>query len=97
MARREPAAFTNTVDHEDMDESLWDSPAKSAPESEQQQSGKTAQSSKLSYEDQETKDKALRQELANVHRVNETVEGVLQSLDKARTNMRVSSPSRFKF
>lgn len=94
MAGRKPGASAKIFDKGDMDESLWDSPAKPAPTTNKQQSGNPAQSLKPTHEDQEGRDQALRQELANVRKVNETIEGVIQSLDKAKTNMRVSSPSQ---
>jgi hypothetical protein len=90
MADRKPGASANNPENEDVDESLWDSPAKPAPKSSKLQSGKTLQTAKPSHEDQEAKDQALRQELANVRKVNETIEGVIQTLDKAKTNMKVS-------
>lgn len=37
-----------------------------------------------------SRDEALRQELASVKKVNEAIEGVLQSLEKAKANMKVS-------
>ena len=90
MAEGRPGASANISNDEDLDESLWDSPAKPAPKSSRQQSGKTSQTAKPNHEDQEAKDRALRQELANVRKVNETIEGVIQSVDKAKTNMKVS-------
>ena len=96
MAGRKPGASAKILDEDDIDESLWDSPAKPAPTSNKQQSGNAAQSSKPTHENQEGRDQALRQELANVRKVNETIEGVIQSLDKAKTNMKVSSLSRVR-
>lgn len=40
-------------------------------------------------DDTENRDAALRAELASVQRINEVVEGVLESLEKARGNMGV--------
>jgi len=37
-----------------------------------------------------SREEALRQELASVKKVNETIEGVLHSLEKAKANMKVS-------
>lgn len=36
-----------------------------------------------------TREDTLRQELANVKKVNETIEGLLTSLQKAQSNMKV--------
>ena len=36
-----------------------------------------------------SRDDMLRQELANVRKVNETIEGVLRSLDRTKSNMKV--------
>jgi DASH complex subunit Duo1 len=88
MADRKTGLF-DTLEHEDLDESLWDSPVKPTPKSKDQ-SSKAAQSERPSYEDQEVRDQALRQELVKVRKVNETIEGVLQSLDRAKENMGVS-------
>lgn len=40
-------------------------------------------------EAQKSQEESLRQELANVKKVNEAIEGVLASLDKAKANMKV--------
>ena len=93
MAERKPGASANIFHEEDMDESLWDSPARPAPMADKQQSGKMAPSAKPTHDDQDAQNQALRQELANVRKVNETIEGVIQSLDKAKTDMKVRSPS----
>jgi hypothetical protein len=44
---------------------------------------------KLKYEG-EGKEVSLRNELENVRKVNEAIEGVIESLDKAKGSMRVS-------
>lgn len=88
MADRKTGLF-DTPEHEDLDESLWDSPVKPTPKSKDQ-SSRAAQSGRPENEDQEVRDQALRQELANVRKVNETIEGVLHSLDGAKKNMGVS-------
>lgn len=44
-----------------------------------------------SSEAQRSREDALRQELASVKNVNEAIEGVLASLEKAKANMKVSS------
>jgi len=46
--------------------------------------------SKSPSEADKSREEALRQELASVKKVNEAIEGVLQSLEKAKANMKVS-------
>lgn len=53
------------------------------------------QSSKTSAEAEKAHEDALRQELASVRKVNEAIEGVLESLQKAKSNMKVGE--RFAF
>ena len=89
MAEEKASALAHNFGAEDIDESLWDSPVKPAQKANKAQLSKTAQTSKPKYEDQEARDQALRRELADVRRVNETIEGVIQSLEKAKTNMKV--------
>ena len=63
------------------------SPSKARPRPQSRGPGQTG--SKLSPEAQKARDDALRQELASVRKVNEAIEGVLASLQKAKTNMKV--------
>lgn len=51
--------------------------------------GRTVPQNVSSAEAQKSQEESLRQELANVKRVNEAIEGVLASLDKAKANMKV--------
>jgi hypothetical protein len=95
MAERKPGGSANIFNDPDIDDSLLDSPVKPAPKSKGQAS-RPVHAPKPNYEDNETRDAALRQELANVRKVNETIEGVIQSLDKAKTNMNVGSPTRHR-
>lgn len=77
---------------DDLEQSLLDSPAKKsssrdAPShSRQASTQQTGRSGTLSKEQHEAN---LRQELANVRKVNEAIEGVVESLEKARNNMKV--------
>lgn len=87
MAKRKAGASANTLQDEDIDDSLLDSPVK--PTRPSKEAVATTQSSKPKHEDQQARDQALRQELAAVRKVNETIEGVIESLDKAKTNMKV--------
>ncbi len=68
---------------DDSDESLWDSPSK--PEG----AGKQSNAAKPTYQEQQERDEGLRQELQSVRQVNEAIEGVIQSLRKAKDNMKV--------
>jgi hypothetical protein len=43
------------------------------------------------YEAEETREAQLRQELENIRKINTVIEGVVESLEKAKTNMDVSS------
>lgn len=73
---------------EDIDESLWDSPAKPAAEGPPV-NGKQSTTGKPTYQEQQEREANLRQELESVRQVNETIEGVIQSLAKAKDNMKV--------
>ena len=44
---------------------------------------------KKSPEAEKTREEVLRQELASVRKVNEAIEGILESLQKAKANMKV--------
>ena len=44
-----------------------------------------------SAEDAATREANLRQELASVRKVNEAIEGVIESLNKAKANMKVGA------
>ena len=83
----------SVLNDDDIDESLWDSPAK--PTHDQWQSPKgTAKhptTAKPTYQEQQAREDSLRQELESVRRVNETIEGVIQSLAKAKDNMKVNA------
>ena len=45
------------------------------------------------YENQQSREEALRRELESVRAVNEAIEGVIESLDRAKSSMRVSTVS----
>ena len=47
-----------------------------------------------SYNEEESRDGALRRELESVRKVNEALEGVLESLDRAKDNMEASHSSK---
>lgn len=71
-----------------MEESLWDTPAK---ETSGVKKGHSASHSKPTQEEQDAQEENLRQELANVRKVNEAIEGVIENLNKAKSNMKVTS------
>ncbi len=76
---------------DDVDESLWDSPAKAAsnPEGTPKASTKNAKPSRPTYQEQQERGESLHRELEGVRQVNETIEGLIQSLNKAKDNMKV--------
>lgn len=90
MAEKRTGTSANLFIDEDIDDSLLDSPVQPTQKPKEQAS-KAAHSFKQSYGNKESRDAALRQELANVRKVNETIEGVIESLDKAKTNMTVGN------
>ena len=88
MADKRGSVFANELGDEGLDDSVWDSPDKTIQKSAEHTS-KSTHSSEPNHENQEAKDHALRQELASVRKVNETIEGVISSLEKAKENMGV--------
>lgn len=84
------------TDDRDVDESLWDSPAKPSHIG----SGETPRSftkhgdvGKPTYQEQQEREQSLRRELESVRQVNEAIEGIIQSLNKAKDNMKVCQNS----
>jgi hypothetical protein len=83
---------------DDIDEDLWRSPSKkdnSSNASKGEQSGSSAtgpqvHTGKTKYDDGESKEATLRNELQSVRKVNEAIEGVIDSLNKAQSSMKVS-------
>ena len=81
-----------------MDDDSWTSPSKenegstsNVAEEVGPPAGKTFQrNGDFKYEKQESKDEALRNELESVRKVNEAIEGVIESLNKAKSSMNVS-------
>jgi hypothetical protein len=76
---------------DDVDESVWDSPAKAGGNIGEtpKASTKNAKSSRPTYQEQQEREESLRRELKGVRQVNETIEGLIQSLNKAKDNMKV--------
>jgi hypothetical protein len=66
-------------------------PANGKPTEQAQQAKPRAEESRYDTEEAEKqRDIALRQELENVRKINEVIEGVVESLEKAKSNMGVS-------
>ena len=77
---------------DDLDDSLWDSPVKPTRTFAKESTdgpAKLSTGSQPSYADEESREAALKQELASVRKVNEAIEGVLQNLERAKTHMTV--------
>lgn len=84
----------------DSDDDLFDSPvnvkkgklqlesSEKAGDAEQQNKTRPGESR---YDAEETRDTQLRQELENIRKINTVIEGVVESLEKAKTNMEVRS------
>ncbi|OAL28182.1 hypothetical protein AYO20_09510 [Fonsecaea nubica] len=73
---------SSALTDDDSADSLWHAPA------EQETAGKQAHRAKHTYQGQQQYEESLRQELQSVRQVNEAIEGVIQSLHKAKSNMR---------
>ncbi|KIW92162.1 uncharacterized protein Z519_07146 [Cladophialophora bantiana CBS 173.52] len=73
---------TSSLIDDELDESLWHAPA------EQEAVGKSSNAPKYAYQEQEEYEESLRQELQSVRQANEAIEGVIQSLHKAKSNMK---------
>lgn len=87
-----PALYDDSYLEHDLDESLLNSPAKKIPIRNAPLHSRQAsiqQNTKVENAAQEQHEAKLRQELASVRKVNEAIEGVLSSLDKAKSNMKV--------
>ena len=84
-----------SIFHEqDAEDSLLDSPPK--PTQEKAQSVRTERhpsSSRPTYEQQQAREEELRRELESVRNVNDAIEGVIESLGKAKDNMKVGLPT----
>lgn len=81
-----------------MEDDLWTSPSKDNEDSkinglEDPASGagrSHSRSGDSKFEKQASKDELLRNELESVRKVNDAIEGVIESLDKAKSSMSVS-------
>ncbi|KAK5061269.1 hypothetical protein LTR84_007811 [Exophiala bonariae] len=72
----DPDSSTFQEDQEG-ESSLWDSPIKPSQDKP-----------RTTYEQQEARDLELRRELENIRKVNEAIEGVIESLGKAKANIK---------
>ena len=75
----DPDSSLSQEDQND-ESSLWDSPVKSGQDK-----------LRPTYEQLEAREQELRRELESVRRVNEAIEGVIESLTKAKDNTKVAS------
>lgn len=76
------------VDQDDDSELIFDSPA--APTSADRPAHSGARFQESRYSTEEAHQAALKQELENIKRINQVIEGVVESLEKAKSNMDVS-------
>lgn len=84
----------------DSDDELFDSPVhikKGKLHIGSDEKGEDAESNKTRptesrYVAEETREAQLRQELDNIRKINTVIEGVVESLEKAKTNMEVRFP-----
>ncbi|KAF2665804.1 hypothetical protein BT63DRAFT_428751 [Microthyrium microscopicum] len=74
---------------EDDSELIFDSPPASA--SPQKRSDAAQRFPESPFDTAEAREAALRQELENIRKINQVVEGVVDSLDKAKSNMETVS------
>jgi DASH complex subunit Duo1 len=78
---------TYPADIDDVDEDLWGSPTKKPRSPKHKPIHHESSRSKTLYEETEVRDAALRTELDSVRKVNEAIEGVIESLNKAKSSM----------
>jgi len=70
------------------DSTVFSSPAKTDPEPDEAPKTPTNQSAR--FGDEDARDAALRRELEGVRNINEVIEGVIGTLERAKGNMNVS-------
>lgn len=73
------------------DENSWNSPPDPTAFHEQTPlaTTKPSHTARPTYLEQQARTESLQQELQNVRKVNEAIEGVVRSLDKAQNHMKV--------
>lgn len=65
------------------------SPAKADPASDSEDGPKTPTNQNVRFDAEEVREAALRRELEGVRNINEVIEGVLGTLERAKGNMNV--------
>jgi DASH complex subunit Duo1 len=76
-------------DQSDIDEDLWTSPTKTARRQQPPQKNTLSRTRDASRENKDAREEALRKELESVRKINEAIEGAIESLAKARNSMKV--------
>jgi hypothetical protein len=85
----------------DEDEDLWASPSKKStkpePSKAQDPVVRSSQSrhNESRYSEEEAREEALQKELRSVRNINQVIEGVIESLDRAKDNMEVICVNSF--
>lgn len=69
---------------------MVDEPSPSTSKARSQSRNAHHGASSSNTEADQSREESLRHELANVKKVNEAIEGVLQSLEKAKVNLKVA-------
>jgi hypothetical protein len=97
LSRAQDQSYPSDID--DVDEDLWGSPTTKSSAPTQKVNNHDASRPKPTYEDNQAREAALQAELESVRTVNEAIEGVIESLKKAKASMAtvnttVSSASR---
>jgi hypothetical protein len=78
------------LDQSDVDEDLWGSQSQSGQISPQRNAqSRNKETSYKKHEKHDAREEALRRELQSVRKVNEAIEGAIESLAKARNSMKV--------
>ena len=98
-----PATDKSHIQDDDLDEDLWASPSKqtSKKSSHRAQSSTSGLGSSESrheettFEREEARNEALKRELDSVRKVNTAIEGVIETLKKAKDNMKVYANEPF--
>ena len=92
-----PAAEKLQLSDDEIDEHLWASPSKATSKKSSQgakssSSGFGSSESRIeetAFEKEEIRNESLRRELESVRKVNAAIEGVIESLKRAKENMNV--------
>ena len=72
------------------DDFLFDSPSQPKSKISETKDGSKPRPAESRFSADEAREAALKQELENVRKINQVIEGVVDSLEKAKTNMDVS-------